>query len=144
MRDSTSLGKIKLFPRSFPDEVKIWDYSRNAISKREGKNAPSQFHTYYRKNAAAVGWRTQRGLSTVRREQTHFYISPSLLSSNAARKKSRSFLLIPRFYVFFFIRTLRHVTTGVRCASHIISRSFTDFWISDWISAVQIYMYVEK
>lgn len=113
----------KIAPAGLADEAKIWDYSRNAISKCEAKNAPSQFHTYYRKNAIAVGCRAI-GLSTVRGEHTRFYISQSLL--NVMQLAKSHDLLIPRFYAFFHL----HVVTVwcVSCMNHI-SISIIDFWI---------------
>lgn len=100
----------KIAPAGLADVAKIWDYSRNAISKCEAKNAPSQFHTYYRKNAIAVGCRAI-GLSTVRGEHTRFCISYSLL--NVMQPAKSRDLLIPRFYAFFHL----HVVT-VWCQLH--------------------------
>lgn len=100
------------------DEAKIWDYSGNAISKCGAKNAPSQFHTYYRKNAIAVGCRAT-GLSAVRGEHMRFYIPPSLLSVMQLVKSRDLFLLIPWFYAFFHSR----ITATLWCQ---VCESYTD------------------
>lgn len=86
--------------------AKIWGYSRNAISKRGAKNAPSQFRTYYRKNARARA-RMGRGVE-MRRGQGKaraFLPSPSRLSSLPLLVKRHPdiFLLISRFNENFFI-----------------------------------------